>query len=317
MALPLIFFHQGFEPYLAFTLWQARQTNPRSPVYLLGDDTNDLSSIGVKHFPFRDCAGRAGEFVAAYRHLSGHELACERLCFERWFYLDAFLQKSGIQEFCFFDSDVFLLMDLEELRPGWAGFELAGTPAWGFCYCVRADIIARFCDFMLDRFRDEAQVRRWEAAHRAGGDKFPPENIYNVSDMLLWMMFMREAGFRHLDLRVPRDGLVFDYCIDVAQDFRMRNGFKEFAGHNGAVFGYHEKAGQPVRFAALHLGGKYPKRLGPMFTGWPAALVRACSRPRYLRNWRKLAQMAVYSHRWRNKLVTTGAEPGGLPHQAA
>ena len=50
-----------------------------------------------------------------------------------------------------------------------------------------AGVIARFCAFILDRFRDEAQVRRWETAYRAGGDLFPPEGIYNVSDMLLWM----------------------------------------------------------------------------------------------------------------------------------
>ena len=297
MALPLIFFHRGFEPYVAFTLWQARQTNPRSPVYLLGDESNDLGGIGVNHVQFRDGAGAAGEFVAAYQHLSGHELACERLCFERWFHLHEFLQTSGIEEFCLLDSDYFLLMDLEELRPGWAGFEMAGAPAWAFCYFSGADVIRRFCAFILDRFRDETQVRTWEAAYRAGGDLFPPEGIHNVSDMLLWMMFIREAGIRHLDLRIPRNGVVFDSWFDLPQGFRMRNGFKELTRRNGAFFSHHEQTNQAVRFAGLHLGGKYPKRLGPVFTGLPRPLLRACFRPKYRRNLQRLALIALHSMR--------------------
>jgi hypothetical protein len=297
MALPLIFFHRGFEPYVAFTLWQARQSNPRSPVYLLGDESNDLGGIGVNHVRFKDGQGAAGEFVAAYRHLSGHELACERLCFERWFHLRDFLQTGGIKDFCFLDSDYFLLMDLEELRPGWAGFEMAGAPAWAFCYFSGVEIIARFCAFILGRFRDEEQVRRWETAYRAGGDLFPPEGIYNVSDMLLWMMFIREAGVRHLDLRIPRNGVVFDSLIDGPQGFRMRNGFKELTRRNGAFFGHHEPTGREVRFAGLHLCGKYPKRLGPVFTGLPRPLLRACLRPKYRRNLQRLALIALHSYR--------------------
>jgi hypothetical protein len=299
MALPLIFFHRGFEPYVAFTLWQARQTNPRSPVYLLGDDSNDLSGIGVNHVPFRDGAGAAGEFIAAYRHLSGHELASERLCFERWFHLHEFLQTAGINDFCFLDSDYFLLMDLEELRPGWSGFDMAGVPAWAFCYFSGPGIVARFCAFILDRFRDEAQIRQWEAAYRAGGDLFPPEGIHNVSDMLLWMMFIRDGGIKHLDLRLPRDGLVFDSLIDGAQGFRMRRGFKELSRRNGGFFGHHETTSREVRFAGLHLCGKYSKRLGPLFTGLPTLLLRACVRPKYHRNLRRLALIALHS--WRLK----------------
>jgi hypothetical protein len=306
MALPLIFFHRGFEPYVAFTLWQARQTNPRSPVYLLGDESNDLSDIGVNHVRFRDGEGEAGEFVAAYQHLSGHELACERLCFERWFHLREFLQAGGIKDFCFLDSDYFLLMDLEELRPGWAGFEMAGAPAWAFCYFSGPDVITQFCAFTLERFRDEEQVRRWETAYRAGGDLFPPEGIYNVSDMLLWMMFIREAGIRHLDLRLPRNGVVFDSLIDGPQGFKMRNGFKELTRRNGAFFGHHEQIRQDVRFAGLHLCGKYPKRLGPVFTGLPRPLLRACFRPIYRRNLRRLALIALHSWRLKSEFF---AEP--------
>ena len=162
---------------------------------------------------------------------------------------------------------------------------------------IGADVIARFCAFMLDRFRDEEQIRRWETAYRAGGDLFPPEGIHNVSDMLLWMMFIREAGIRHLDLRIPRNGVVFDGLIDGSQGFRMRNGFKELTRRNGALTGHYEQTNQDVRFAGLHLCGKYPKRLGPVFTGLPLPLVRACFRPNYRHNLRLLLLIALHSSR--------------------
>jgi hypothetical protein len=293
MPPPIIFFHQGFEPYLAFTLWQARRTNPQSYICLLGDDTNDLSSIGARHARFRDHPGRAAEFIAAYHHLSGHEMECERLCFERWFYLDAFLEHEGINEFYFLDSDFFLLRDLEELRPTWSAVEMAGAPAYAFAWYKSRHIITRFCDFMLERFRDEAQVARWRNTYDAGLDFSPPEGILNVSDMLLWMMFIQQDRVSHLDLRVPRDGSVFDNWFDQSNGFRMRGGSKELTDRDGKFFGLYEKTNERVRFAGLHLGGKLAKRLGPFFTGWPAPLVRACCRPNYRRNLRRLFLIAV------------------------
>lgn len=51
MPFPIIFFYHGFEPCLAFTLWQARQTNPHSQVDLLGHGANNLNSLGINHAP--------------------------------------------------------------------------------------------------------------------------------------------------------------------------------------------------------------------------------------------------------------------------
>jgi hypothetical protein len=299
MSPPIIFFHQGFDPYMAFTLWQARQTNPGSPIYLLGDGANDLNSIGVNHVHFRDHPGRSVEFIAAYRHLSGHELECERLCFERWFHLDAFLAKTGIEEFYFLDSDYFLLMDLDEARKDWSPCEMAGAPAWAFSYFKHRDIVKNFCDFTIRSFQDKPLFEAWEKTYRAGSDLFPPAGIMNASDMLLWLLFIRQSGLAHLDLRIPRAGVVFDDVIDGANGFRMRHGFKQLTRRNEMFFGHYEKTGEPVRFAGLHLGGKYPKRLGPLFTGWRLPLLRSCWRPNHRRNLRKLFLIAQYSWRMR------------------
>src|SRR4051812_19695542 len=115
MNAPIIFFHKGYDPYIAFALWQARQTNPETPIFLLGDETNDLSFLGINHVHVRDFPGRNAEFVAGYEHLSLHELSCERLCIERWFHLEAFIRQHGFDEFTYLDSDVLLLTPLASL----------------------------------------------------------------------------------------------------------------------------------------------------------------------------------------------------------
>ena len=319
MSLPLIFFHQGFEPYLAFTLWQARRTNPRSPIYLLGDNFNDLTSLGITHRHFGDFSKEARDFVSVYYHLSGHELACERLCFERWFYLMAFLRETQIEEFCFLDSDYFLLMDLAEGSARWRGCDIAGAPAWAFAYFKSPRVVEQFCTFVMERYRDENQIREWMKP--VPGQITTREGTQWISDMCLWLMFFKQLGIAHLDLRSPHDGIVFDGSLEAAEGFQMRDGYKKLTIREKAVFGGLESTGQSVQFAGLHLLGKFPKRLGPLFTGFPIELLRACSRPRLFRNWWKLAQMWSYCRQYRKqsflgdvrwqKYPMTDLAPGG------
>lgn len=297
MSAPLIFFHRGFEPYLAFTLWQAQHTNPGAPVWLIGDASNDLSAMGVRHFRQEKYAARRDEFVRSYQHFSSHLLENERLCFERWFYLEAILAETGVEQFCFMDSDYFLLMDVAKLSPEWKNIEVAGAPVWGFAWFGNRKIIGEFCNYMLERFRDPQQTAEWARRFAAREDFCPPENIQNVCDMTLWRMFIREKGVRYLDLSVPRHGVVFDRDFSAANGFAFRDGHKALTKRADGVFGQLEATKEPVRFAGLHLAGKYPKRLQPVFSGWPLAVLRACLRPKYLRNLRKLFQIAAYTQK--------------------
>lgn len=305
MSPPLIFFHSSFDPYLAFTLWQARCSNPGSPIWLIGDDTNDLSAMGVRHFRFADYAQKRDEFVKLYRHFSGHQMENERLCFERWFYLEAVLKETGTEEFFAMDSDVFLLIDLESL-PVFRrkDFDIAGGPPWGFGRFVRRGLISEFCDYTLERYRDPAQLADWERRYKAGEDFNPPEGIYNVCDMALWRMFIRDRNLKILDLREPWDGLVVCGGFSSAAGFRMRGKFKEIARENDGYYGFHEKSGAKIRFVLLHFQGKYPKRLQPLFVGWPGPVLRACWRPSYRRNLRKMWLIASYSWRVRKKFFS-------------
>ena len=129
-----------------------------------------------------------------------------------------------------------------------------------------------------------------------------------MCDMALWRMFFRERKLRHLDLTVPANGAVFDGAFAGAHGFRMRREYKWIERRPGGFYGCLEGRHEWVRFAALHLNGKYPKRLPPVFTGWPAPAVRACFRPSYLRNLRKLFLMLSYW--WKVKGWLLAPSPG-------
>jgi len=67
--LPIVFAHYGNSDYLRYSLGQARQHNPESPIYLLGDETNDCHDM-VEQRRFLNYFEGAREFAGVYRHLS-------------------------------------------------------------------------------------------------------------------------------------------------------------------------------------------------------------------------------------------------------
>jgi hypothetical protein len=180
---------------------------------------------------------------------------------------------------------------------------MAGAPAWAFGYFRGPQIIERFCAFIMECYRDRKQIEAWKKP--APGERTTPDGTQWVSDMTLWWMFIKTSGVAHIDLTKPRDGIVFDGSIEDSGGFEMREGSKALSQQNRRVHGKWLKTGEAIQFAGLHLMGKFPKRLGPLFTGFPLPLVRACFRGRRFRNCWKLAQMADYCRQRRKNLFST------------
>ncbi len=299
----IVFFHKGYDPYIAFALWQARATNPQSPVYLLGDRTNDLSFLGVRHLPFERYRGKSREFLNLYQHFSPHELACERLCIERYFHIADFVAREGIGPFIYLDSDVLLLMNLTSLVPVWQQYDLAGTPGlFGACYYHQPGLMEEFCDFILARYRDPAQVEAWRSAWY-----FPQagEPRTAVQDMLLSQMFLQRTNVRCLDLRQPRDGVAFNPNFLLTEQECLR-----VLRHPNRPGVYAEVKGQLARMACLHFGG-WSKRFASAFVSWSWPLVRCFFRPNYRRNLKKLIQYYYFGSKFRRSILIAPQGWGG------
>jgi hypothetical protein len=297
MSVPILFFFKGYDPYIAFALWQARQRNPGAPIYLLGDESNDLSLLGIRHVRFRDYPGKRDQLVDAYQHLSVHELECERLCIERWFHLAAFVEQQRMDQFIYLDSDFLLTMGMDSLLPTWREYEVAGIPGfYGACYFGRRQLLGEFCDYVLDLYRDAGQVERWRQAYEFSV-RHPGAPAANVSDMLLSEMFLAARNSRCLDLRQPRHGIVFN-------DNFIRNGEQPLEvfrrAEDEAI--YARVDGQMTRLAGLHFIG-WSKRLLSAFTGWSRPLVRCFLKPNYRRNMKKLMQHYYFGLRFRRQIA--------------
>lgn len=104
----IIYFHEGYSPYLAFSLWQATQSNPEARVILLGDESNRISGIHYEHHLLSDYSIRLGEFRKIYQHFHPGNLEDERRCIERWLFLAEFVRRQGLKNFIFLDSDTLL-----------------------------------------------------------------------------------------------------------------------------------------------------------------------------------------------------------------
>lgn len=298
---PIIYFHEGFSPYLPFTLWQATQSNPDARTILLGDPDNRLKGIPYEHYLISDYGQRHEEFLRLYRHFHPGCLEDERRCIERWIYLAEFVQRNRIDEFLFLDSDVVLMEELRGIFAQCRGYDAGGAPSFfGFCAFRKKNLVPDFADWILEQYGNPAVMRAWGGrfeAYRRG--KKDPGAV--IQDMALAQMFIDERGVRVLDLAVPQNGKMVD------------------SGHYGRAFqhGTQEEDiliqarpggpvstmlhGKRVDLLAVHVNGYYKNHL-PGITGWSGPVVRSFFRPNYRRNLKQLCLYLWRGWRFRNYL---------------
>ena len=63
-ALPIIYIHKGYCPYLRLSLLQARKTNPHAQIVLLGNEANEklAQEAGAAFYPFENYFSAAANF---------------------------------------------------------------------------------------------------------------------------------------------------------------------------------------------------------------------------------------------------------------
>ena len=251
---------------------------------------------------YRDHAASRDEFVSVYQHFSPHEVAFERICLERWFYLAAFLEQERLEDCCYFDSDVLLFAEIARLVPEWAGFDAAGAPLfYGTCFVRRRQIIADFCDYILGRYRDPEQIKSWAANFAVPPEQCAAPFGRTINDIVLSCMFATASRLPMLDLLQPRNGWVFDANLTLHDSFARRGECKQLYQDEpgGAVEAV--KDDRRVRMASVHFGG-YTKRFMAGMTGWSGTVARSFFRPNYRRNFKKLIQHYYFGKQFRRGL---------------
>jgi hypothetical protein len=297
----IIYFHEGFSPYLPFALRQARISNPDARIILLGDYQNRIQGIQYEHYLLSDYDGRHQEFLECYRHFHPGHLGDERRCIERWVYLSEFLKKKKIEEFLFLDSDMLLFCDVGEILSKSRGYDAAGAPMfWAFCYFLKKNLVAEFTDWIIQQYRNPAMIRKWDAAFRRhlSGEK---EQGAIIQDMALAKMFIEERGIRVLDLTHSTNGKIVD-------SGRFGGAFQHKKKDVDILF-QHEAggpvetvvAGRTVLLAAVHVAGFYKSHM-PGLTGWSWSIFFSFFRPNYRKNIKQLFWYGLNGFRFRRYL---------------
>jgi len=264
----IIFVHKGYSEYLEYSLRQATHTSRTSEVFLLGDASNDRFPF-IKHVDISGYRSSADEFAGRYEQMSSNDYEFELFCFQRWFIIKDFMERSGLERAFVCDSDVMSYCDIDceeaKLGPYSAAFCLPARQT-NYRWCGSAHVsfwslktLVRFCTYALDSYTDavrKASLKtKWEYhldTNRPGG----------VCDMTVLYLFALENEI--INLSAIRDGSSFDHNINHAEnefddEYEMARGIKRIRWEHGRPYGFNVRAKRWVRFNTLHFQGALSK----------------------------------------------------------
>lgn len=260
----ILFFHRGTSWYLYYSVKQARRFHPKARIVVLTDVSQPELS---PYAEIVDCSpywSEAEEFAAIYCHHSKNSVEFERLCFQRWFVIDAYLGAHPSKRMIYLDSDVLCYDNLfaDFTRPGdWA---LTVVDWQGpFTMMIRdRGAIRSLCDHITHLFTHEAHTfPALMAEWNKDGD------VAAVTDMHALHTCLSKHAIPHLDLAQPWQGTVYDNYLDIAGLFEAdQHGYKAIRMDGGIPFGRLARTGEAIRFKTLHHHGAAKHRIVRHFT---------------------------------------------------
>lgn len=223
--MKLIYFHRGYQEYLALGVHQASLFNE---VILIGDDSNkQLANIpNVTFFHYKDVNEHFDSFLKKYIHLSSNAAEYETLCFLRWIAARNVCNLLDLDNFAFTDSDNLFYSNLGEIHKKIGSPNLAlaipehqpehRNAATGEVSYWSKDHINSFCDFLINVYSDKDRINKllmpkwnWhENNSKPGG----------INDMTLLWFFSR--NYKHeITTRVHSNEFTFDHNINTSENF--------------------------------------------------------------------------------------------------
>jgi len=225
---PILFIHYGPAYYLRWTLERARISNPEKRIVLLGDATNKQFARGVAEFiDFESLAGtqkelefqRVFQVFQGERHRFNKANGVEfwlKFVFRRWFLIEAFLEREGIDAFWTFDSDTLVLANLCEREGHFSDFE-ATTQCNDQClngWVGSRSLVSRYTQSILDQFSDEAYLHAQRERLRANAG-------LSFNEMDAFAEFRRRESVKTWHGEKPIDGEIFDDALAFTESFEV------------------------------------------------------------------------------------------------
>jgi len=266
--LPIIFLHFTYNDYLKLSLCQAKHSNPKSMIYLIGNDTNNCYDF-IEHHSFLDYFQGARDLSKIYIHLSSNSYKYELFCLQRWFILKEFLVTNNINECLYLDSDTMLYTDVTDDRKKFAQYDFTLSYVTSGCtfFLNRVGALADFCRFITDIYTKKEQYYYDRMlAHYAALRKNRKNG--GVSDMSFFDIYRFEHFGEIGEVAQIIDGSLYDPSICVSQPgFEMENGIKKIIWKNHQPYGKHIKTGKEIKFNSLQFQGDTKNLMSQFYTG--------------------------------------------------
>lgn len=245
MLIPIIIVHRSNSSYLKYTLGQARYFNPTTPIYLIGDESNNHYPF-VTHVNIDDYLKSANRFLENYVHLSFTPKKFEELCFARWFIAHDFVAKHNINSFLCLDSDVLLFCKTEDVHQKFKhyDFTMRGRGGAGFNYFSNATTLIKLCNFMLDHYTKPELFHilklNWEGYQKM--------NYGGVCDMLFFALLLDENILKIGDVGALQNNEIYERCL-----FDINKENEELIYRNRLLYLLKKQNADLVQIRALHV----------------------------------------------------------------
>lgn len=258
MDLPIVFIHASNSDYLLYSLLQAKQTNPHSEIFLIGDESNNCYSF-VRHELFSNYFYGAGELVKIYKHF--HNITPylnELVCLQRWFILRDFMIINHLESCLYIDSDVMLYTNVTEEHNKFSDFDLTLSQSISpHCnYINKLSALEKYCNLVFGLYTNSSMLEYLEKMMHEYNQK---KKFGGVTDMSLFRAFKEMKEHHIAELSTIIDGSTYDHNINLSNDFDTCNGIKKINFVEGQPFGKHIPSGKNIKFNILHFQGKAKK----------------------------------------------------------
>lgn len=252
MSVPIVLIHSFNHSYLPISLWKLRETNPESPVYLIGDGWNKHFAMWVKHEPMALYMEKANELRQKFKNFSTNPAEFELICLQRWLILESFMERHQIDSCLYLDSDVLVYDRLEKDFQRFSGYGMTVAGISGHSNFIQGrDTLRAFCRFIESAYSSEAKIleleekyRRFRETHSAGG----------ISDMTFFTEFREAYPGKVLDIAEPIAAKAFDITITYTKGMKEEQGLKKLSWKNGKPIAQ-TLDGMEVEMRSLHFQG--------------------------------------------------------------
>lgn len=257
MSIPIVVIHKHDSYYLPYCLAQAKTSNPKSDIVLIGDQNNNHYKF-IKHENISVYFKEAQEFSKIYKHLNTNIAVFEMFCFQRWFILKSFLKANRIERCVHIDSDVMVYADLTEEGKKFEQFDFTlSAGACGHCSFINSiKALEKFCDFVMSLYTDPSLFSLLESRYQ---ERISKNMAGGANDMTALNAYRERAYSKIGETSVIIDGSTFDDNVNFSDGFEMLHGKKRIYWVDGKPFCKHLESNEKIRFNCIHFQGSAKK----------------------------------------------------------